>query len=96
MVGHPLSSLSVDDLGVDVRAVPLPDAFLLELDMLLPRGEQLVDGRIVGRGHRVADFRSKPAGFVDQCSEDVEDDHLDVADLGHAFSCSCWCHRLSR
>jgi hypothetical protein len=96
MVGHPPRSLAVDDLGVDVLSVPLADALLLEFEMLLPRGEQLVDRRIVGRGHRVANFRSKPAGFIDQCAEDVEDDDLDVADLDHALSCSCWCHQLSR
>jgi hypothetical protein len=74
--------------------VPLRDALLFELDMLLPLGEQLVDGRIVGRRHGIAYGRSKPARFVDQGSEDVEDDDVDVADLGHAFSCSGWCHGL--
>lgn len=89
MVGHPPRSLCVDDLGVDVRAVPLRDALLLDLEMPLPRGEQLVDSRSTERGHRVANCRSKSVGSVDQCSEDIEDDDLDVADLDHAFSYSC-------
>ncbi len=89
MIGHPLSSLPVDDVGVDVRAVSLTDAFLLVLDVLLPRGEQVVERFILGRGDRVANCRSKSAGFVDQSSEHIEDDDIDLANLGHAFSCSC-------
>ncbi len=95
-VGHPSGGLPVEDLGVDVRAASLPDAPLLEFDMPLPHREQLLDGRVVGGGHRVANLRSKPAGFVDQRAEDVEDDDLDVEGFGHECSRSHCRHRFNR
>lgn len=89
MVGHPLRSLAVDDLAVGVRALPLPDALLLALHMPLPHDEQFVDGRIPGRGHRIADCGAKASGlarWVAACDELPDRVSADVATFESALS----------
>lgn len=95
LVGDALGRFRVDDLGVGVRPVTLRDAALFALHVLLPHGEQLADRRIVSGRHGPANCRAQSAGFVDQRSEDVEDDDLDGVAPGHVRSSRSRHHQLS-
>ena len=94
--------LRVDDLGRGVGAVSLRDAPLFVLDVPLPDGEQFLHGASsseAGSAARMPAF--KPAGFVDQSAEDVEDDDVDAVpriSATRALPCPCllFRHRLNR
>ena len=77
-IGHHCSGLRVDHLGVGVPAIAPPDALLLELDVPLPSGEQLIDNRFVHGRQGLPDRGPEAARFVDQGAEHVEDDDLDL------------------